>query len=149
MTAPTLTITISQTGDDLVLSGTPNVGDLGVTRYSPPALQSRLVYMPDSASVDGSEATAASWQQALLTFDWVPDTATDEGDVAASYADVVAAIAQFEFTVTTQVSDAAAEVWSANRGSIVLAGGSRDYTSLVNKNPVYTVTIPVYPIPGA
>lgn len=149
MTAPTLTITISQTGDDLVLSGTPGVGDLGVTRYSPPALQARLTYMPDNPSIDGSEATGAAWQQSLLTFDWVPDTATDEGDVAASYADVVAAIAQFEFTVTTEVSDAVEEVWSANRGSIVLSGGSREYTSLVNKNPVYTVTIPVYPIAGA
>ena len=149
MTAPTLTITIAQTGDDLVLSGTPGVGSLGITRYAPPALQTRLSYMPDSPSVHGSEATGASWQQALLSFDWVPDTATDEGDVAASYADVVAAISQFEFEVTTQVSDAAAEVWVANWGSIVLAGGSRDYTSLVNKNPVYTVTIPVYPIAGA
>lgn len=149
MTAPTLTITISQSGDDLVLSGSVDSNELGVTRYSPPALQQRLVYMPDSASVHGSEATSAAWQQALLSFDWVPDRAADEGDVAASYADVVAAIGQFEFTVTTQVSDAAAEVWSANAGSIVLAGGSRDYADLAHKNPVYTVTIPVYPLPGA
>ncbi len=146
MTAPTLTITISQTGDDLVLSGTPGVGDLGVTRYSPPALQARLTYMPDSPSIHGSEATGAAWQQSLLTFDWVPDTASDEGDVAASYADVVAAISQFEFTVTTQVSDAAAEDWLANSGSIQLVGGSRGYVDLANHNPVYSVTIPVYPI---
>lgn len=148
MTAPQLTITISQTGDDLVLSGTPGEGAYGITSYSPPALQARLVYAPDSAYTHGSEATGSAWQQAVLSFSWVPDTAADEGDVAATYAAVVAAIGQFSFTVTTQISDAAAELWSGRHGSIALASGSRGYTDLAHHNPVYNVTIPVYPIPG-
>lgn len=146
MTAPTLTITISQSGDDLVLSGSLDENELGITRYAPPALQQRQSFMPTSADIHGDEAVSQSWQQSLLSFDWVPDTADDETDVAAAYAAVVAAISQFAFTVTTKVSDAAAEVWSANGGSIVLAGTSRDYPDLAHYNPVYTVTIPVYPI---
>lgn len=149
MVDPTLTITISQPGADLVLSATEDANDYGIVRYAPPALQARLTAMPDSPYTHGTEYTGMAWQQSLLSFDWVPDHAADEGDVAVAHAAVVAAVGQFEFTVTTQVSGAPAEVWSANAGSVALAGGSRGYFDLVNANPVYSVTIPVYPIAGA
>src|SRR5690349_17328362 len=134
MTAPTLTITISHSPSNLVLSGTPGTGNYGVTRYAPPALQQRIGYMPTAGDIHGDEATSQSWQQSLLSFDWCPDTATNEAGVATAYADVVAAISQFSFTVTTKVSDASAEVWAANGGSIALAGTSRDYPDLAHHN---------------
>lgn len=74
-------------------------------------------------------------------------TAANETSAQSSYATVAAAIGQHSFTVTTQVSGAPAQVWSADRGSIQLAGsGGRTYIDLMNANPEYAVTIPVYPI---
>lgn len=147
-----LTITIDRTSlslADLVLSGTDDVNDYGITSYSPPALQARLRQLPDSDFIHGSEFTGGVWQQAILGFSWVPDHADDETDVQTAYAVVAAAIGQFEFEVTTQVGGAPAQVWQANKGSIQLAGGSRTYADVEHSNPVYSVTIPVYPIPGA
>lgn len=147
MTDPTLTISIDRTSlalSALVLSATVDANPLGIVAYQPPAMQGRLAYMPDSVDVDGSEALGASWQQALLGFSWVRDNGSTETQVQASYAEVLAAIGQFEFTVTTQVSGAPAQVWSANRGSMFPA--PRTYSDLTYRNPVYAVTIPVYPI---
>lgn len=145
----TLTISIDRTSlslSALVLSGAVDANDYGITSYSPPGLQQRRKQMPDADSVHGSEITGTAYQQAILGFSWVPDQATDETDVQAAYLEVAAAIGQFEFTVTTQVGGAPAQVWSANAGDIDLAGGSRTYTDLEHSNPVYSVTIPVYPI---
>lgn len=146
-----LTITIDRTGlslSPLVLSGVDDDHDYGITAYQPPALQARVGYMPDSGDIDGSEAISSSWQQSLLGFSFVPDHADDETDVQASYAEVAAAVGQFSFTVTTQVSGAPAQVWSADRGSIALAAGSRSYLDLTAVPPVYSITIPVYPVPA-
>lgn len=147
MPEPTLTITISQAGDDLVLSGTPGVGDYGIIEYTEPASMAQSVYGADSPYTHGSEALAGRWVQAVLSFDWCPDTAEDEADVATTKAAVAAAIGQFKFTVITQVSDAAAEAWSADMGSIIPS--PRTFTNLTHHNPVYRVTIPVHPVPGA
>lgn len=147
-----LTITIDRTGlalSDLVLSGLLDANPYGIVAYSPPALQARLIALPDSASVHGTEYVGGGWQQSLLGFSWVPDQAEDAGDAQAAYREVAAAIGQFSFVVTTQVGSAAAEVWDASMGNIALAAGSRDFTDLEHSNPVYSVTIPVYPIPGA
>lgn len=154
MIIPTLTITIGRAALELpplVLHGTAAAGgDLGIVRYLPPSRIPRTTYAPDSGDVDGSEPVATAWQQTNLGFDWVPDTATTETAVQASYAEVVAALAQFSFPVTTEVSDAPAEVWTANRGSI--APGSTDgrtHIDLARLRPIYAVTIPVQPIPGS
>lgn len=146
MTDPTLTIAISRTSLSLAplsFSGALDGTTLGIVGYQPPAMQSRVVYMPDSADVDGSEAIAATWQQSLLSFDWVREGAT-ETQVQASFAEVLAAVGQFSYTVTTTVSGAPAQVWSADRGSVVPS--ARTYVDLEHRIPVYAVTIPVYPI---
>jgi hypothetical protein len=150
MTDPTLMISIDRTSlslDPLVFSGSPDGTVLGVVSYQPPGLQRRITYAPDSADVDGSEAVASAWQQALLSFDWVRDGGATETQVQASYLEVAAALAQFSYPVTTQVSGAPAQVWAADSGS--LAPAARTYVDLVNHNPVYSVTIPVRPIPGS
>jgi len=149
MTDPTLTISIDRTGlslGALAFSGALDGTTLGIVGYQPPALQSRVTYAPDSINIHGSEAIAASWQQAILGFDWVRDGDSTETEVQASYAEVAAAIAQFSYVVTTQVSGAPAQLWRADPGSIVPA--ARTYSDLTYRNPVYAVTLPVYPIPG-
>jgi hypothetical protein len=133
----------------LVLPGSRDGSGMHLVAYSPPALQARTAYMPDAPGIHGSEAVSWSWQQALLSFN-VKMTAATETALRANYLALVAAISQFpSFTVTTILSGAAAEVWTANPGSIQLVDpAGRTPGDVHNLNPVYAVTIPVYPIPG-
>ena len=152
MTDPTLTISVSRTiaaggPDPLLFSASLDGTPLGILNYQQPASQQRVAYAPDSINVHGSEAIGSSLQQALLPFDWVRDDDATETQVQASRKEVEAALAQFSYTVTTQVSGAPAEVWRADPGSQVPS--PRTYEDLANRNPVYAVTIPVYPIPGS
>lgn len=153
MIDPTLTISLGRSGlavpaADLLFAGTRGATDFGIVGYQSPALQRRIGYAPDSPYIDGSEAISASWQQALMRFDWFFDNPTaTETDVRAAYDEVVEAIGQFSFTVTTAVNGAPGQLWRADSGSIVEP--ERTYQNLANQNPVYTVTIPVYPIPGS
>lgn len=146
MIDPTLTITVSRTAlslPDLVFSGRLGT-TLGVVNYQPAALLWRRDYMPDSADAHGSELVAASYQQAILGWDWVREDGSTETQVQASRKEVEAALAQFSYTITTQVSDAPAEVWSADPGD--QTPSARTYEDLANSNPVYAVSVPVYPI---
>lgn len=130
----------------LVLHGSADGSGRRIVAYSPPALQSRITWMPDSIDVEGSEAIATTWQQSMLGFS-VKIEATTETLVQSTYAEMVAAWSQFSFTITTQLSGAPAQVWSANRGSIQLADSTgRTFADVHNLNPVYAITIPVYPI---
>jgi hypothetical protein len=147
MTDPTLTIIVSRTLlglDPLEFSARLDGTTLGIVQFQPPASQSRNTYMPDSVDVTGSELIGSSEQQAIIGWDWVREIGSTETQVQASRLEVRAAIRQFAFTVTTQISGAPAEVWSADPGSQVPS--ARDYTNLANRNPVFAVTIPVYPI---
>ena len=150
MTAPTLTVTIDRTSlslPPLVLSGTRDSNALAIVSYQAPSTLARVGYMPDSADTHGSEAISFAYQQAILGFDWVRDGGSTETQVQASRNEVAAALAQFSYSVTTQISGAPAEAWTADPGSQVPS--ARTYADLMNRNPVYAVTIPVYPIPGA
>lgn len=153
MTDPTLTISIDRASlpgslSPLVLSATIDSNPLGIVNYQAPARQARVSYAPDSRDVHGSESDGASWQQALLSFDWMCDTADDETDLQAAYEEVVAAVGQFKYPVTTQVSGAPAQVWSADMGSVTPP--QRTFVDLAHPDAlVVAVSIPVYPIPGS
>lgn len=148
MTDPTLTISVSRTSlslSPLVFSASLDGTALGIVGYQPPGRLARVTYAPDSVDVDGSEPIAASWQQAILGWDWISDLAASETVMQASYATVCAAIGQFSYTVTTQVSGAPAEVWKADRGSINRS--PRTYIDLSHPTAVmHAITIPVYPV---
>lgn len=146
MIDPTLTISIDRTSlslAPLVFSAKIDGTALGIAGYQPPARQARLTYAPDSMNVHGSEAIAASWQQAILGFDWFRESTT-ETQLQAAFAEVVAAVEQFSYTVTTQVSGAPAQVWAADMGSC--APSARSFADLANVSAVFAVSIPVYPI---
>lgn len=148
-----VTVTIDRTSLSkaaLVISGANDGTTLGLTACQPPSKVARITYAPDHPDMDGSVALSATWQQALLGFNVVTDQAPDEATVAAQIAELTEALSQFGYLVTTQVGNAPAEVWSAQRGSIALASSDgRAFSDLRDHNPVYSVTIPVYPIPGA
>ena len=150
MINPTQTITVSRTSlslSPLIFSGTLDANVLGVVGYQPPALQWRLGYMPDSADVHGSEPVSAAYQQSILGWDWVRDGATTETQLQASRVEVAAALAQFSYTITTQISGAPAEAWQAESGNQVPS--ARTYVDLAHLSQVFAVTVPVYPIPGS
>lgn len=128
----------------LVFSATVDANPLGILSYQPPSLLWRRGYMPDSSDVHGSELLSAAYQQAILGWDWVRDDDATETQVQASRDEVAAALAQVSYTVTTQVNGAPAEVWSAEPGDQVPS--ARSYEDLANRNPVFAVSIPVYPI---
>lgn len=147
MIDPTFTITIGRASlslPDLVFSGTFDGTALGITAYQSPSLLWRRGYMPDSADSHGSELVSAAYQQAILGWDWVRDNEATETQVQASRKEVEAALAQFSYPITTQISGAPAEVWSAEPGDQVPA--PRTYENLAYRNPVYAVTVPVYPV---
>lgn len=152
MTAPTVTVSIDRTGlslSALTFSGTRSGTARGISRFIPPGMVDRTTYMPDSPDVDGSEAVSTAWAQGILGFDWFPIGAANETAVQAARNEVIAAIGQFEFTVTTQVGGAPAEVWSATRGAMVLGGSDgRTFVDLSLLCPVYAITIPVFPVPS-
>jgi len=153
MTDPTRTISIDRSGmpgalGPLLFSAADDSTELGIYDFQEPGLQMRVFYAPDSIDIHGSEATGASYQQAVLGWDWAADQAASETEVQAAYDEVAAAIAQMSFLVTTQTNGAPARVWAADPGSILPS--PRDYAELADpRMAVYAVTLPVYPIPGS
>lgn len=132
----------------LVLSGNDDGTALGVTNYTEPGRQSRVAYMPDSRDVDGSEPLSASWQQAMLSFDLITDSAADEAESRALLREVIAAVGQLSFETTVTIGNAAPEVWRCDAGS-VLPTGPRTLEDLEGSDPEWSVTIPCKPTPGA
>lgn len=149
MTAPTVTITIDRSSlslSDLTFVGSGSSG-YGLVSYQPPLMVARNTYAPSSRFTDGGELVGGAWEKTNIAFDWYALAASTETAVQAAFAAVVAAIGQFSFEVTTQVSGAPAQVWQADRGS--MSPSQRTYVDLANHCPVYAVTIPVQPIPGS
>lgn len=153
MIDPTLTISVSRLLlpgglDPLEFSATlDDPTAYGITDFQPPSMLARNGYAPTNRFRDGAELTSTAWNKANLGWDWCPDGATSETEVQAAYEEVLAAIGQITFTVTTQISGAPARVWAADRGS--MTSQPRTYLDLANLCPVYPVSIPVHPIPGA
>lgn len=151
MTDPTLTVSIDRTSlalSPLVFSGSLDANLYGLTAYQAPAYLMRVGYAPDSADAHGSVPLSAAYQQAILSFTWMRDAAASESVVQSARDEVRAALAQFSYPVTTQVSGAPAEVWSANPGS--LTPPARSYLNLLQPSMAeFVVSIPVYPIAGS
>jgi len=147
MSDPTLIVSIDRTSlslSPLVLSGTNDATELGVTGYVEPAIDWRIRYAPDSDYAHGSTALSAALQQTVLNFDAVTDQATTETAARALIAELRTALGQFAFAVTVTVGDAAPEVWSCNPGSVGAA--ARNYVDLRDHNAIYPVSIPCHPV---
>lgn len=132
----------------LELHGRTGSGLYVVTAWSPPALISHTTYAPPNPFVDGQEPVGTAWETALASFTYFADVDT-ETDAKAARADLVAAISQFAWDLTSIESDAPGEVWHCERGSIRLENDEgRTFADMANTHPHYRVTIPCYPIPG-
>lgn len=143
---PSLTISIDRAALDLdplvlVASG---VGELGITAYREPAMQARLT-TTSSQLVHGDVTLGWSWQQALLDFSFTTrvDTETDSRALVAAVRDAISQGLSFAVTVTA--SDAPAETWSCNPGSLTPDAG-RSRVDMKHVRPVWSVSLPCYPI---
>ncbi len=144
----TLLISIDRTSlalAPLVLSGSNDANPIGITDYSEPAMQPRITYAPDSAYEHGSMPLATVWQQTILGFEVSTTEAASEAESRVLIAELLQAISQFSFTVAVTVDGAPAETWTCHAGAMQPAG-SRTFADLLRHNPVWSVTIPAYPI---
>lgn len=152
MADPTLTISIDRASlslSPLEFSGSNDGTDLVIVSYVPPSLINQVEYMADSSDVHGAEAVAAHYLQGVLAFSWYRNSAASETVVQSAFAEVAAAIGQFSFEIETQVSGAPVQTWRADPGSLTGDSNGRTYVDLSTLTPVYSVSIPVHPIPEA
>ena len=147
MIDPSLTISIDRTAlslSPLVLVA-ENATDLGLTDYAEPALLPRVSYAPTSDFQHGDVPLGWGWQQTLLNFSFLT-IADTEAESRALVDAVRNAITQgLEYEVTVTASDAAAEVWTCNPGSLTPAG-ARTLVNMRHVRPVWSVSLPCYPV---
>lgn len=146
----TMTVTIDRSGmagspADLVLSGKISDGTaLGLLDYQEPALQPRIRYAPSSDYVHGDLPLAWSWQQSVMSFAVMPINPANETAAQAALDDLTAAISRLTYAVTV-VKSGVTEVWTCNAGSMSPAG-SRTRLNLTRNIPVWSVSLPCYPV---
>lgn len=145
----TLTVSIDRTDMGLaalVLYGHEVAGSkLGISDFQAPGRQARVRYAGDSDHLHGSVAVASTWQQALLSFDVLPDV-TSEAELQQVIGELRAAVERLTYTTTVTINDGTPEVWRCDMGSVVAE--PRTLENLSAFDVVHTVTIPCYPIPG-
>lgn len=142
----TLLITISRDGADLVLSGSDDANEIGVTNFAEPAQVARIEYAPGSRLFAGDQALSATLAHTLLTFTLVTDKASTETESQSLLDDVRAAVGQFSYTVTVEINDAPAKTWQCDTGSVAPLG-ARTLLDLEHHNPEWSVSIPCNPVP--
>lgn len=147
MVDPTLTISIDRTAlslPPLVFVGSGE-GSLGVVDYREPAMQPRVRFAPSSDFIHGDVPLSWSWQQTLLDWAFFTDVES-EAESRALLAEVRAAVTQgLSFMVSVSVSGAPAESWSCSPGPLVPESG-RTYENLRDSDPVWSLSLPCYPI---
>lgn len=144
----TLTISINRASlslAPLVLSGSDGGSSLGITDYSEPAIQPRILYAPDSAYESGSTPLAVAFEDTIVGFAVCTTTSTTEAASRSLIAELVSAVSQFSYTVTVTVDGAPAETWTCRTGAVAPVGG-RTYSNLRRHNPEWSVTIPAHPV---
>jgi hypothetical protein len=116
----------------------------GLTR---PAITWRLTAAPDSADVHGTEYVAAAKEQTSLPLDIIVKAASSAALNTACVA-LEDALSQFTYTATVVV-DGVTKVWSCAPAAYSPTSGLIEFGMVNGHFDVFTVTIPVYPIPGS
>lgn len=145
----TLLITISRTElalTPLVLSGTNDANLIGVTSFTEPARVPDIEYAPTS-NLYRDVPLSVSYRQGVLGFDVVTHKSATEQASQDLLDDLRDALGQFAYTTTTVINSASAKVWTCNTGA--MSPIERTLVNLKHFNPVASVTIPCYPIPGS
>lgn len=150
MVDPSLVLTIDRSSlslSPLVMSATrSDATDLGVVSWREPAMQSRLILAPESRLIAGDQMIGSTLQQTLLSFQVMPLDAASESEVRTVIEALMTAVCrQPSFTVTDAISGAPDRTWSCNPGSVI-PDSDRSLVDLKHLVPVWSVSIPAYPI---
>ena len=142
----TLTVSIDRTSlslSPLLMSGAEDGTPWGILgdSFQMPTKQARVAYV-GGAWLHGSVATGWSWQQGLLSFNASPDVAS-EAALRSAVAELEAALGRLSYQATV-TTNGQAETWRCDPGTLTSEG--RTLTDLDSFDPVFTVTIPVYPV---
>lgn len=139
----TLTLSIDAPGGAVLLSGSEDGTTWGIVSetYQGPSRQPRIQYA-DGAWMHGSVALGFTWQQSLMSFDVAPKVAS-EAALRTAIASLQAALSQLNYE-TTETINGVADVWTCDPGTLAPTG--RSLTDLDTFDPVFTVTIPCYPV---
>jgi hypothetical protein len=143
-----LTIAIDRAGmtgdpDPLIFSATASEQTWGIMPgFQEPGQIARVNYAT-APWVHGDLAVSSSWQHAYLSWQTIPDVAS-EAALRAAVAEVRAALGRLSFAATV-TRNGAASVWACDTGSISPAPVGRIEVSRFQ--PVYEITIPCYPLP--
>jgi len=148
VTDPALTISIDRTSlslSALVMTGHADASRvLSVSDYQEPALQARINYAP-TGDAHGDMPLSWSYQESILGFNVFYEGATSEAEMRSRIAELVAATGRLTYETTVTVNGADAETWTCRPGTIQPIGG-RTRSDMRLYNPVWSVSLPVYPI---
>jgi hypothetical protein len=112
-----------------------------------PAITWRLTSAPDSVNVHGTEYVAAVKEQTSLPLKVMVQAASSAAlDTAVTALED--ALSQFTYPTTVAV-DGVSKVWSCAPAAYSPTSGLVDASMVAQHFDVYTITIPVYPIPGS
>ena len=141
----TLTVSVDRTDlslSPLVFSASDDGTPWGILPgYQMPGLVPQ-VRTAASDFTHGEVATSWKWTQARIAFDAFPDAASGAALLAA-VDEVRAALGRLSYSVTTTWNGSAL-TWAAMPGACEPSGV--DAPELDANQPVYSITIPVYPV---
>lgn len=110
-----------------------------------PARQTRIAYAPASAWMPGEMPLAVTWQQSLLGLEVAARGAATESAAQAALAELDNAVLSLGVPVHVVWHDHT-QVWTCHGGSRT-PSTDRDYVNLRDHDPVWSVSLPCYPIP--
>ena len=144
----TFKVTIKRTSlglGDLVIDGSENgTSDIGLVTWTEPAMRAQVAYAPDGAFTHGSTALGWRWQQTALNFDVCPLGATSETQARSLYAELLAALTQWRFTLHLDAAGAPRESWTCDPGSI--QQGPRTFIDIEHSSPLWECSVPADPV---
>lgn len=143
---PNFDITIDRTGMDpstgLVLSGVRQAGWCLMPGWQLPAQIAQTRYVTSDV-LHGDTPVSSTWLHTAMSGDVLLE-AEDAGERAAAIAELQEALGRVTFAATVNWNGDES-VWRCDRGS--MTPSAMDYLSVAREQPVYTLTIPCYPLP--
>ena len=127
----------------LVLHGDRQDGWCLMPGWQVPALVPNNAYA-SSPNTHGAVATHATWQLGFMSGDVVLSGADNPADRANAIAELRAALSRLSFTIT-QDWGGQTETWTT-QGYSTITPSPLSYVSVTRDEPVYSLSIPVYPL---
>ena len=125
----------------LVLHGDRQAGWCLMPGWQMPGQQARIAYAA-SPYLHGDVATDWTWQQGVMSGDVLP-VAEDRADLDAIVSELRTALGRLSYDVTVEWNGVS-ETWRCDPGS--MSPSSLTWISIGRNEPVYSLSIPCYPL---